>query len=269
MWRIILKERISGEIKVLKNRFIFSGIIFGVIMQFLHNVAHNYVYFLAGRYGVYGGPSAQLVDLGFKALQPSIAHLSFLPSNGCLYALALVCLATLLSPLRKSSAYFVQIIWRALLVCSITIILRCVSFLLTILPSPAPQCEKALFDPPSSTVEIFFKFDTENGCSDLIFSSHMMYGLLATCVVVHYVDRYQSLLAALCLSLNIAEGFCIVAQERHYSIDVWASFYAVPLTWIAFLHFLPNDPPPGGNLLKIKPAPPTAAFGENNIINHV
>jgi hypothetical protein len=105
-----VKHKKYIEIKVLKNPMIFGGIIFGILMQFFHNVAHNYVYFLAGHYKVYGGPSGQLVDLGFEALQPSIAHLSFLPSNGCLYALALVCLAVLLSPLRKSCVYFVQII---------------------------------------------------------------------------------------------------------------------------------------------------------------
>ena len=237
------------EWEIFKNPIVFFGIVFGAIMQFLHNAAHNYVYYLAGVYQVYGGPANQLVDLGFKALQPSIANLSFLPSNGCLYALAAIALvATAVYPFFTEDnirVYSVQIIWRALLVCSITIVFRCVSFLLTILPAPAPQCGEADFDPPNTASEIFFKFNTENGCSDLIFSSHMMYGLLASCLVIHYVRKGRLLkifLSVLCVSLNIAEAFCIVAQERHYTIDVWNALYAVPLTWIAFTYFVPLDP---------------------------
>jgi hypothetical protein len=168
-----LKTTLKDEWTHLKVPVIFWGIVVGAIMQWLHNVAHNYVYYLAGVYGVYGGPENHLVDMGFKALQPPISDLSFLPSNGCLYALGLIAGIVSLSPLftnviiRDESVRVIQILWRGLVVCSITVILRCVSFLLTILPSPAPHCSKAEFDPPTTASEIFFKFDTENGCSDL------------------------------------------------------------------------------------------------------
>ena len=246
----------------LKLPKIIIGIIIGALMQWLHNVAHNYVYYLAGKYAVYGGPDAQLTDLGFKALQPSIADLSFLPSNGCLYSLGAIAGIVALSPIftsviiRDSRVRVVQMVWRALVVCSFTIVFRCVSFLLTILPSPAPQCAEASFNPPSTVSEIFFTFDTENGCSDLIFSSHMMYGITAASLVTLYVLKkphpefvmsklekwLKYALIFLVWSLVIAEGFCIVAQERHYSVDVWTAMYAVPLSWVGFYHFYPNDP---------------------------
>ena len=255
---------VRSEWSHFKLPIIFVGIIVGSIMQWVHNVAHNYVYYLAGVYGVYGGAENHLTDLGFKALQPSIAYLSFLPSNGCLYSLGAIAGIVALSPLftnviiRNKSVRVVQILWRGLVVCSITVVLRCVSFLLTILPSPAPHCSQGTFDPPKTASEILFKFDTENGCSDLIFSSHMMYGITAASIVTLYITkkpveeftmsklerRLKYSLIFLVWAIVIAEGFCIVAQESHYSIDVWAAMYAVPLTWIAFYHFYPNDPSP-------------------------
>ena len=172
-----LKERVISNLKQEWDHFklpaIWVGILVGAIMQWVHNIAHNYVYYLAGVYGVYGGPENHLVDMGFKALQPPISDLSFLPSNGCLYAIAAIAAIVAGSPIvtnviiRDESVRVVQILWRGLLVCSLTIVLRCISFLLTILPSPAPHCSPAEFDPPSTASDIFFKFDTENGCSDL------------------------------------------------------------------------------------------------------
>jgi hypothetical protein len=111
--------------------------------------------------------------MGFMALQPSIAGLSFLPSNGLLYSLGAIAAIVALTPvftnvvIRDSSVRVVQILWRALVVCSIAIVFRCIAFLVTILPAPAPQCTEADFNPPQTVSEILFKFDTDNGCSDL------------------------------------------------------------------------------------------------------
>jgi hypothetical protein len=259
-----IKANLITEWNHFRNPKIFFGIVFGAIAQFIHNVCHNYVYYLAGEYEVYGGPDNQLTDLGFKAL-PSIADMSFLPSNGCLYSLGVIAVIVATTPIftvrffRTDSIRTVQILWRAMVVCSVAIVFRCVSFLVTILPAPAPQCAEAEFSPPDSTSEIFLKFDTDNGCSDLIFSSHMMYGLIATGIVTDYtmmslkgqteavsiLERWlKYCLIFTCVGLVIAEAFCIVAQNRHYTVDVWTSCYAVPLTWIAFRYFIPNDPGP-------------------------
>lgn len=85
----------------------------------------------------------------------------------------------------------------------------------------------------------------------------MMYGITATGIVCHYltrslkrsdVSRKEKLIkwgiSLFCVAVVIAEGFCIIAQNRHYSVDVWTSAYAVPLTWIAFDYFVPADPVP-------------------------
>jgi hypothetical protein len=260
-------NRLAAEWEVFKLPVVWSWIIVGALMQWVHNILHNYVYYLAGVYHVYGGPDDQLVDLGFLAF-PDWSNLSFLPSNGCLYSLGLIAFLVAVMPIFVGSEKFfihpnirtIQIIWRGLICVSICVVLRCVSFIITILPAPAPQCSQARFDPPTTASEILFKFDTENGCSDLIFSSHMMYGITAAGIVILYItkglnyakknnitvpkwEKWSKIaLIVLCVCLVLMEAFSIVCQERHYSVDVWNALYACPLTWIAFYHFFPDDP---------------------------
>ena len=257
------------EWRIFKKPIVFSWIIVGCIMQWVHNIAHNYVYYLAGQYGVYGGPEDQLTDLGFEAF-PDWSNLKFLPSNGCLYSLGIIAFVIAVSPifslggnrciLRSPKISSVQILWRALICVSVAVVFRCVSFLITILPAPAPQCAEATFNPPNTVSEILFHFDTENGCSDLIFSSHMMYGLTAVSIVTLYIHlglkdakesgyavgkwekRSKVGLIVFCWLLVLMEGFSIICQERHYSIDVWNALYVVPMIWIVFYHFYPTDP---------------------------
>jgi hypothetical protein len=158
--------------------------------------------------------------------------------------------------IRDSKVRAVQMFWRVLTVCSFMVVSRCVSFLLTILPSPAPHCTKGQFSPPRTLSDILFGFDTENGCSDLIFCSHILYGVMAANVVTLYVlkqrfpdfrrytleIRLKYALIFIMWSLVVAEGLCIVAQERHYSVDVWIALFVVPLGWVSFYQFCPKDP---------------------------
>ncbi len=265
-WRWFSRNMVL-EWRALRRPVVFLLLVAGAIMQYLHNVAHNYVYYLAGHYKVYTDAShKRLIDFGFQLFDSYLADKSFLPSNGLLYGLAGAAAIVVFAPLftnkiiRSRSIRTVQIIWRAVIVCSICIVFRVCSFLVTILPSPAPQCTKAEFNPPKTIGDIFTNFDTENGCSDLIFSSHVMYGLIAALVVSHYLMMDIAKLAragiklpdyelplkycaiALVWCAVIAEALCIIAEDRHYSVDVWTAFYAVPLTWIAFYHFFPHDP---------------------------
>ncbi len=84
----------------------------------------------------------------------------------------------------------------------------------------------------------------------------MMYGISAASIVTLYIQKkgpqpissnekwLKYALIIFCWSIVIAEGFCIVAAEAHYTIDVWTAAYAVPMAWICFYHFVPNDPKP-------------------------
>ena len=256
-----VKERVSLEWSFFKMPKIFLTIILTAFIQFLHNAAHNFVHHLAGVFGVYGGPDKMLVDLGFKALD-SFPELSTVP-NDCLSAIVVIVVLVFFSLLfnnfffAKTDLRIMQILFRASIVCSIAVCLRIVSFLVTILPAPAEHCSELEFNAPDSLTSILFHFDVGNGCSDLIFSSHMLYGLVATCALTHYLihgnrgyslTKYQRFFKY-CLIFAVwftvlLEGFAMIRQNRHYSIDVWTSLYAVPFTWIVVHYFIPSDPVP-------------------------
>jgi hypothetical protein len=51
-------------------------------------------------------------------------------------------------------------------------------------------------------------------------------------------------LIVLMWSLVICQACLIIAQQSHYTVDVWTALYVVPLCWIAFQHYVPNDPIP-------------------------
>ena len=91
----------------------------------------------------------------------------------------------------------------------------------------------------------------------MIFSSHMMYGLIAALVIMHYThvgmkgynpSRKEIFLkfsfVVLIWGLALFEGIAIVRQQSHYSIDVFTAWYAVPMTWVTFHYFAPTDPVP-------------------------
>ena len=188
--------------------------------------------------------------------------LSFWP-NFSLYFTGALAVSFGMSPfftrkiIRSPSIHPLQIVWRSIWVSTFTIILRCTSFLITILPAPAPHCSQEDFSPPTTVASILTWFDTGAGCSDLIFSSHEMYGLTAVLAVHFYTVKdiretqpqfkermLKSLFVVFMWMLVIWEGIAIVRQQTHYSIDVFTSFYAVPFTWIVFYHFFPSDPVP-------------------------
>jgi hypothetical protein len=84
----------------------------------------------------------------------------------------------------------------------------------------------------------------------------MMYGITAACIVTHYVLKKSDFvmtmlekwlkysLVFVVWAMVISEAFCIVAQNRHYSVDVWIALYTVPMVWCTLYLFCPVDPAP-------------------------
>ena len=231
-----------SELRLL--RIAWPWILLGIVWQYVHNVMHNLVYYLEGSHKVYGGVENRLVDLGFLALpEINTVNMSFLPNNGVLYSLFFVCIFFIISPLilNISSHSPVQVTWRVLTVSVMTVTLRMLSFILTLLPSPGEHCSEEEFTPPSVS-EIFSRLDTDGGCGDLVFSSHQMYALLLSCAVTEYLPN--GIWKFLCIPvwlLSLALSLLIVAQRAHYTVDVFAAWYAVPLCWISFRWLFPWD----------------------------
>jgi hypothetical protein len=127
------------------------------------------------------------------------------------------------------------------------IIFRVSSFIFTVLPSPGTHCSELPspgkftdhFNPPEDAEDVFGRFSFDNGCSDLIFSSHLMYALCLTLAMCSYTRNFW--VGVVTWSLCIALAFVIVMQRSHYTVDVIVALYTVPLTWIAFRHFFPWD----------------------------
>jgi hypothetical protein len=257
-------EKVREEWEYIKVPSIWIGITIGVIMQWVSYVCHNLVFYLVGKHAVFGGRRNQLFDFGFIAFGSSVNELKFRPANGILYSMGLLSLIFIISPLftdvliRDKSVRSVQILWRALIVISISIVFRCVSFLVTLLPAPAEHCSEQNFNPPRELSDIFTWADFDHGCSDLLFSSHMIYSISFAYLITLYTFRQPSggfqmssreiwlkrSLIVLMWSLVICQACLIIAQQSHYTVDVWTALYVVPLCWIAFQHYVPNDPIP-------------------------
>ena len=240
---------------------ILLGLLIGGAFQYLHVVASNYAYVLADNHRVYGGVANRLVDLGFIQLADA-PDLSFFP-NFCLYLVGALSVAFGITAyftrdvIRNPIVRPIQMLWRSVLVASIAITLRCSTFLITIVPAPAEHCAMGTWDPPTTKAEIFTRFDNGGGCGDLIFSGHMMYGIIAALAVTHYTvigmrgmktDTIELIaklsFVLICWGIVAMEAVSIVQQHVHYSVDVLVASYSVPLIWIAFYHFVPTDPVP-------------------------
>ena len=144
--------------------------------------------------------------------------------------------------------------WRSLIVASLCVILRTMSFIFTLLPSPNIHCEETYtsgnhnddsFDSDGNRVQqsisdVFFAFGTDNGCGDLIFSSHTMYALTVVCMFTDYLPKHSRnniLFITFLWSVAVALGLLAIAQRSHYTVDVIIAFYVVPLVWI-FMRFV-------------------------------
>ena len=88
-----------------------------------------------------------------------------------------------------------------------------------------------------------------------MFSSHQLYGLVACCAMHHYLvignkafRETPKIQRAIQIFLIVAgwlivlfEGLAIIRQKRHYSIDIFTAFYAVPFAWMSVAYVFPND----------------------------
>ncbi|KAF4691078.1 hypothetical protein FOZ60_016310 [Perkinsus olseni] len=132
-----------------------------------------------------------------------------------------------------------NMLWRWGVVASLATYARLITFMVTLLPGSAQHCAEEEFNPPADWGVILTRLFTSGGCSDLIFSGHMMYTIIVTCGIFRYSRNMY--LKIFLLLLTILQGFLIVASRSHYSVDVVVAAYAVPCMWVTFAHFVPND----------------------------
>lgn len=234
-----LMDQLKREQKILSNTWYYFVTITG-IMVFLHNILTNGVYFLHK-------PGERLLDIGFYMVPeiPWLFSASDYLCNLIIFAfLAFLTCPFFILPNRKPKPnrqfFTTAILLRFALSACTCVLLRCLSFLVTILPSPAKHClpNSNLYNPPNGILEIMTRMDFFTGCGDLIFSSHTLLVLNVALTVHHYcefkaVKIFVWSLVALMMPL-------IISGRHHYTVDIVIASYVVPLVWNFVLRF--NDP---------------------------
>ena len=216
----------------------YSVVLFVLLCMFIayiHKVAANFVYYL------HEPTIKPLKDIGFMLIneippqyQITSEVLFFIPivlmTCQIMYGFGKWCwMGT-----NDFSSVCLLMLYRFGMNASAAALLRCVSFLSTILPGPRYHCRKGsvYYDPPKNTYEIFTRTDMFNGCGDLIFSNHTTLHLIALLTLITYESMYQSMIAQ-ALLYTIAIGFVLftIASRKHYTVDIIVAMYVVPMLW--------------------------------------
>ncbi len=210
----------------------------GIFFQYIHKVCTNVAYYLHVQ-------RQPLRDLGFE-LFPALPRQAQVLSEILFFALFLSTLAFMASPffVRSHSHLFTGVmVVRFLGVCFFAQILRCITFLVTILPGPNYHCrpQSPDYNPPRAFSDFFFRPDAFYGCGDLLFSSHTIFVLLCTLTYTKFADGVW-IKRGMWL-LVVVFGILVVSARKHYSVDIIVAWYTVPLLWIAYERFFPEKIP--------------------------
>ncbi|POM58476.1 Transmembrane protein [Phytophthora palmivora] len=255
-WQLRDKENFKNYVKIELQLLAqeWKIILPCVFMQYAHAIFHNLAYYIQGHY-LSTEQRFTLYDLGYE-LMPEIhgfaSHLSDILVFAAIFGPAIILVLTI--PLFRQEPgrprYLVIVLKRCLLQLSICLIFRCISFLVTALPSPADHCELKFddaclaanpndpvpcvipnpeFNPPTVS-EWFTRLDSLNGCGDLMFSSHTIYTVSLILTMWKYWPNKYGI--TIMVSMQIAIAFLIVASRKHYTLDVFSALYIVPLFWV-------------------------------------
>lgn len=211
-----------------------------LFMQYVHSVATNVAYYLHQQ-------REPLYDLGFEFI-PALSKKMQILSEMLFFLFISITIGFALSPFLvpsgKKPLYTTIMIVRFLTVCALAQILRCISFLVTILPGPNYHCRpgSAEYAPPTNAVDILFRQDAFFGCGDLVFSSHTIFVLLCALILTKYSEWSALRLRAIWLCV-VGFGMLVISARKHYTLDIVVAWYTVPLLWIAADKHFPDRYP--------------------------
>ncbi|GAB5029721.1 heat shock protein [Nannochloropsis oceanica] len=243
---------------ILPSKSPLFFLILWIFVEYVHLIAHNYVYYLQGKLWGADGPPPPLQDLGLMLLADRLPE-SFEWIIG--FATALLCgLMFSLGLLRltltnvnwggptidvKTSDGRVKttlpmpvclVMRRACQAMSVGMTLRIITFLVTLIPNPAEYCHGSSWDPPAHVGEIFSRVRFTGSCGDLMFSGHTSHGMVLMLVVCKFAPnlRAAKVLAVGSMTLLAAS---LLAFKAHYSSDVLVAIYVNIMIW----WLLPRD----------------------------
>jgi hypothetical protein len=169
-------------------------------------------------------------------------------SNGVISTLALLFVPTYSRVSQNKPLVLTIHVFRRFVFCyALAVLLRCMSFLVTLLPGDMDHCkisntEALLSSKPTSVWDFLFRVEPEKGCGDLIFSGHTLTLCLLTfsaCtfspfLTQLYLRRVHQLLSITCLITFVCTT---IAAGRHYSVDVVIAIYTTLFIWYLSLTF--------------------------------
>lgn len=207
-----MREHGRLELVILKQEW--KVIVCGAIMQYVHSIMTNLVYY-------HHRQGERLKDVGFYLFGNVPSSLDWV-SEAAFFGLLSSCILYVLLPFftRKPSFYSASAFSRFLLVAGCGQVLRSISFLSTILPSPAAHCQPGSleYNPPTDAKDVIFRVDGINGCGDLIFSSHT---LLATTLALLIMKYSPHRIVKIIVWIDVAFlGIMVIALKKHYTVDV-------------------------------------------------
>lgn len=235
-----LVDQIKREIKMFEKVW-FCLLMMAITFPILHNFATNYIYYMHQR-------RPRLPDIGFYIF-PEM-QFEWLNADLVMTILILLFVLFMFTPFfacfhpnneQNENIYFVcAMLFRFGLSTSVCTLLRIITFVSTLLPSPAAHClpDSIDYNPPKNTIEMLTRLDLYKGCGDLIFSSHTLIAINMALVVHHYsVDkRFKLIFWALTITLILM----IIVSRNHYTVDIVVASYVTPLVWNYILKF--SDP---------------------------
>lgn len=175
------------EFELLKDYRNWIYILLGFVIIYFHVVAHNVAYY-------FSEPRPPLKDM-FHNLIPALDMDSFLfKMNTYILYIMYVPMA-----IYGFSVFFVKyptilrrtavgLINRYFMVINIAQVMRMTTFIVTQIPAPNPECQPPYYDPPKTIKDLFLSSagSGDRGCGDLIFSSHILFGLMNVLILIKY-----------------------------------------------------------------------------------
>jgi len=252
-----------------------------IFVEYVHLIAHNYVYYLQGKLWGSDGPPPPMQDLGLMLLADRLPErfewiIGFATALLCGLMFSLGLLRLTLTNVNwggptidvKTSDDRVKttlpmpvvlVMQRACQAMSVGMSLRMISFLVTLIPNPAEYCHGSSWDPPAHVADIFSRIRFTGSCGDLLFSGHTSHGMVLMLVVCRFAPNVRAAKALAIGSMTLLAA-SLLAFKAHYSSDVLVATYVNIMIW----RLLPRDAP-SVNLAELHlddhlPLPPTPAF---------
>ncbi|KAF4671050.1 hypothetical protein FOL47_001715 [Perkinsus chesapeaki] len=240
--RLVCKVRAQVKANWMVFRVAWPWFVVALLLLLMHGWAVGLVSLLEFRYNLLGKQSDVLVDFGYM-LVPAI---EVYPAGGiCTWLLILLTtwsvgsLTVITITRPRPGITIIGILWRTVFVCVLGFTLRSISFLVTLLPTPWPECQE-YFMKPLTVSDVLSLIHSTSGCGDLIFSGHTLCGMACLLAVAHYSTNWIINIPGWVLFLG--EIVAILAERAHYSVDIVVALFTTPMLWICFYHFFPKDP---------------------------